>query len=118
MTFSGFVPLVAGVFHLQYVTAGVPIRFCAKFLQTAVPKRCWTHTIHDMYIGELCFCLSPSGLKLFVHGVFCTLVALCIVFADSLTSTQSVSLTTLDFQSFASLLSRRKCASSFSSWTK
>ena len=105
-------PLVAGVSRLQHGAAGVPIHFCANFLRAAVPEHCWIRTY-----PVVVFCLSPSGLKLFVHG-FCILVALCAVFADSLTSTCSLSLTTLDCQFFASLLSRHVSASSFSSWIK
>ena len=50
--------------------------------------------------------------------VSCTSVVLWAASADSRHRTSSASLTTLDFQSFASLLSRRICASNSFSWTK
>ena len=88
-------PLATGVSHVQYVTAGVPIHFCAKFLRVVLFERCWTHT----YPGVVFLLVSPSVF-------FCVSVALCAASAGSLTNACSVLLTTLDFQ-FFSLLSRR-----------
>ena len=34
---------IGDVLHLQYVAAGVPIRFAAELLRVPVPERCWAH---------------------------------------------------------------------------
>ena len=52
-------PPVATVSHLQYVAAGVPVRFRVDVLRESVPEHCWTST----YPGVLLLLVS-NGLDI------------------------------------------------------
>ena len=110
VTFGGFCASSCNCFHWRYVAAGVLIHSLAVSLRRSVLERGWI----DASLSEFCFNLSPSNLKWFIHGFWCSMVC-CAASADSRYNVCSASLTIQDFQSLASLLSRCIRASNSSS---
>ena len=92
--------------------------WCSKSLLCKFSASCCAWALFGSYISRSCASACRHQVWNCLSMVSYTSVALYVVSADYLTSTCCASLTTLDFQSFASLLIERMCANSSSSWTK